>query len=450
MTDFVRLEVETGLSRGVRVIPLLIDDARMPAPEDLPQSLAPLTRKHALELTPAHFNRDAEELVKVLDDVLLELTAPLPKVADPILPSTPANHFSDPGQTAAWAPVNSLPAPGRARVSGRRWIWLAVTAAILLGGVGAAVAVLRDKVGTPSPQPPSTAGLFPRSAEPLGSDVMVWRGERDRVWRIATVDVTGRQRTALTSGRSSFAAMLTPDRRTVLYLRDEADGSSTLHAVSADGKEDRALFADGTAACPVLRRPAVRADETLVIACDGYAGNGSALNVMSAQGRVLRQLDAGVLGDPTFTLDGRQVIYWRVGTSAKEEGGSHKVDGGALFEVPVDGSTHPVRLTDGKNGSDADPVVAPKGDELAFRRIVDERKELFTIPLAQGLAAEPDRLVKDSAAQDPSWSPDGSRLAYRHGPDDDSDLYLVNADGTDRRKLLTNDGPDTTAVWTSR
>src|SRR5215831_10722914 len=37
--DFVRLEISRGLARGVRVIPVLLDDTDMPSPEDLPDDL---------------------------------------------------------------------------------------------------------------------------------------------------------------------------------------------------------------------------------------------------------------------------------------------------------------------------------------------------------------------------------------------------------------------------
>ena len=37
--DFVRLEIETALTRGVRVIPVLVDGARMPRTAELPASL---------------------------------------------------------------------------------------------------------------------------------------------------------------------------------------------------------------------------------------------------------------------------------------------------------------------------------------------------------------------------------------------------------------------------
>ena len=50
--DFIRVEVETGLRRPeVRVVPVLVQGARMPDADELPASLAELTRRNALEVS---------------------------------------------------------------------------------------------------------------------------------------------------------------------------------------------------------------------------------------------------------------------------------------------------------------------------------------------------------------------------------------------------------------
>src|SRR5213596_2944793 len=47
--DFVRLEVATALQRSdVTVIPVLLGGAQMPAPDELPEDIAPITRRNAL------------------------------------------------------------------------------------------------------------------------------------------------------------------------------------------------------------------------------------------------------------------------------------------------------------------------------------------------------------------------------------------------------------------
>jgi ABC-type amino acid transport substrate-binding protein len=71
--DFVRLEIETALTRSIRVIPILINDASMPRADELPSSLAGLVRRQALELSPNRFDYDTSRLLKVLDTTLAEV-----------------------------------------------------------------------------------------------------------------------------------------------------------------------------------------------------------------------------------------------------------------------------------------------------------------------------------------------------------------------------------------
>ncbi len=72
--DFVRLEIEAALNRNIRVIPILVEGARMPRPDQLPPSLAKLVRRNALELNPGHFDFDTSRLLKVLDTTLADAT----------------------------------------------------------------------------------------------------------------------------------------------------------------------------------------------------------------------------------------------------------------------------------------------------------------------------------------------------------------------------------------
>jgi hypothetical protein len=77
--DFVRREIEAGLTQGIRVIPVLIDGARMPAATQVPTSLARLEHLQAFELTANHFHIDAARLIKLLDGFIEpEPTRPLP------------------------------------------------------------------------------------------------------------------------------------------------------------------------------------------------------------------------------------------------------------------------------------------------------------------------------------------------------------------------------------
>ena len=68
--DIVRLEIEAALARGVRVIPILVEGAVMPTRQDLPESLAGLTRRNALVIRHESFRYDAGRLVTAIERVL--------------------------------------------------------------------------------------------------------------------------------------------------------------------------------------------------------------------------------------------------------------------------------------------------------------------------------------------------------------------------------------------
>src|SRR5690242_19795643 len=65
--DIVRLEIEAALARGVRVIPILVEDAVMPSQQDLPESLAGLARRNALLVRHESFGSDAGRLVTAIE-----------------------------------------------------------------------------------------------------------------------------------------------------------------------------------------------------------------------------------------------------------------------------------------------------------------------------------------------------------------------------------------------
>jgi TIR domain len=64
--DIVRLEIEAALTRDVLVIPVLVEGAAMPAPQDLPESLTGLTEFNALPIRHESFRYDTDRLVTAL------------------------------------------------------------------------------------------------------------------------------------------------------------------------------------------------------------------------------------------------------------------------------------------------------------------------------------------------------------------------------------------------
>lgn len=109
--DFVRLEIEAALTRNVRVIPILVDEATMPGVDELPPSLARLVRRQALELSPARFDFDTGRLLRVLDRSLVEVRSARDSATASAAPTsatpTAARHPTEPV-----APARVEPGPG--------------------------------------------------------------------------------------------------------------------------------------------------------------------------------------------------------------------------------------------------------------------------------------------------------------------------------------------------
>jgi hypothetical protein len=68
--DYLRFEIRTALERRVRVIPVLVDGAAMPHRQQLPDDLAPLARRNALQMSYDRYEYDESRLMTVIGKVL--------------------------------------------------------------------------------------------------------------------------------------------------------------------------------------------------------------------------------------------------------------------------------------------------------------------------------------------------------------------------------------------
>ncbi len=83
--DFVRLEVASGLRRAgeLRLIPALIQGAKMPGPNSLPEDLKDLSRRNAIEMSDLRWHEDVERLIASLERDMAA-AAPLKSAAEEV------------------------------------------------------------------------------------------------------------------------------------------------------------------------------------------------------------------------------------------------------------------------------------------------------------------------------------------------------------------------------
>lgn len=64
--DWVRFEISTALSRNIRLIPVLLDGAKMPKADRLPESLHAITQRQAIAINDTDFNEKMAQLGRAL------------------------------------------------------------------------------------------------------------------------------------------------------------------------------------------------------------------------------------------------------------------------------------------------------------------------------------------------------------------------------------------------
>lgn len=164
---------------------------------------------------------------------------------------------------------------------------------------------------------------------------------------------------------------------------------------------------------------------------EGQMVTQSTLHTMRPDGTGLRTVGRSEPGahfafaDPVWAPDGESILIAEADPIAGSDA--------RLRRIRIDGSA---RETIARGGADFSSfgqlTVSPDGKQAAF--VIDGGSDVETIDLTGGKLTEV--LSGDSFIPGLSWSPDGERLAYvvSRG-EEEFDLYVMNADGTDRRRL---------------
>jgi Tol biopolymer transport system component len=98
-------------------------------------------------------------------------------------------------------------------------------------------------------------------------------------------------------------------------------------------------------------------------------------------------------------------------------------------------------------GSESGPSWSADGRELVMRSSTGFGRGIFTIDADGGNLT---RVPGDSGVLFPVWSPDGTRIAYGREPDSNDnnyEIYAVYVDGTGRTNLTQSPGVDLSPSW---
>jgi TolB protein len=180
------------------------------------------------------------------------------------------------------------------------------------------------------------------------------------------------------------------------------------------------------------------------------------LYLMNADGRSVTQITDGQSNDmhPSFSPSGTRLVY---SSLAGNRGGA-----GEQWQL------HAIDLVTRENkeiGAGLFPVWSPdkNRDVIAFQKTKARGSRwfsLWTCELKDGEAAQVTEIAvsANAALVSPSWSPDGKRLAFasivepgqtRNGkPQGQQDIWIIDADGSHRRRLTDGTATNLTPCWT--
>jgi Tol biopolymer transport system component len=143
--------------------------------------------------------------------------------------------------------------------------------------------------------------------------------------------------------------------------------------------------------------------------------------------------------DPTWSPDGSRIAY-------RHQTGEDATTDIDVIEADGSGARN---LTDNLSIADWGPAWSPNLKEIAWN------SDGGTPGMFRGFLMHPDGshvrpLGVDVWVEYQAWSPDGSKLAFMsQTPEgtDDYEIYVVNADGTNLRRLTHSQGPDGWPAW---
>ncbi|MBC8469778.1 MAG: DUF3160 domain-containing protein [Planctomycetes bacterium] len=103
------------------------------------------------------------------------------------------------------------------------------------------------------------------------------------------------------------------------------------------------------------------------------------------------------------------------------------------------------RLTDNSR-SDMSPCWSPDGKKIAFE---SERSLRSAIYIINADGSEKKQITNNDNDRDssPCWSPDGQQIAFVSYRDDNFEIYIMNADGSGQKRLTNNPAYDTDPSW---
>ena len=247
---------------------------------------------------------------------------------------------------------------------------------------------------------------------------------------ISLIDIDGRnEETLVSNGAINLLPSWAPDGQSILYT-SFINHNPDLYEYSFANKLSRVVSNH-----PGLNIGAQYAPDGKKVALTLSRDDNSEVYIIDRQGKLVLRLtnDWGIDSSASWSPDGRKIAF-----VSTRSGNPH------IYIMNADGSEQK-RITF-KGNYNQTPKWSPKGDRIAFT--ARDERNVFDVFLVDPNTGDITRLTQDQGNnEEPSWSPNGKYLVFTSTRAGSSQIYIMNADGQNQRKISTGKGECATPAW---
>ena len=238
---------------------------------------------------------------------------------------------------------------------------------------------------------------------------------------------------ALSVAGSALAT--TPGRNGRILYQREVNGMGQLFTVRPDGTDRKQLTRGPTESVNGAWSPD---GKTIVFEQSSAADSRAGVMIMNADGSNVRDLTpTGYQGDPSFTPDGRQIVFTRTDADQYDAVWLMNPDGSNQHELSATRNA----VHGDKCGCDVDATVSPDGKTITYIRIVGDwgtQQALMSVGIdGTGLKRLTPPSFEVGIKHD--WSPDGKLIVFTApgdpAPGKSAELWVMRPDGSRKTRL---------------